>query len=154
MKKLLVLLFSIIFLATFVNAGMSFFPNTGVINTQFDYVFNFTTVQDCTGVLISFQETILTNNNGIGFADVDISSLTEIPSFLCEFKDGNLRKTHNFSDIIFNHVYTKNLTANNITTKKINSTDWTNVTILENQISLITTGLRLVSGNIICARSS
>lgn len=132
MKKLTIFLLSIIFLSTIASAGMSFFPNPGVPNTRFDYIFNFTTASDCSSPLLSFQDSLSTNEGGFAFADVDISSLQTVPSFLCEYKNGALRKTHNFSDIIFNTVYSKRMVSDNWTdvdgSQMNNSLNWLNET--------------------------
>jgi len=39
-------------------------------STSFDYVFNFTTSIDCTGVVLSNSSTIVTENDGVGFGEV------------------------------------------------------------------------------------
>lgn len=107
---------------------MPLFPNPGVPQSTFSYVFNFTQNQDCSSVLLSYQDRLTTNDNGYAFADVDISSLNVVPYFLCEYKNTKLRKTHNFSSMIFNKIYIQD----------IMSEDWSNVTITELQITDLT----------------
>ena len=41
-------------------------------STSFDYVFNFTTNIDCTGVVLSNESTIVTAKDGVGFVDIKI----------------------------------------------------------------------------------
>jgi len=130
-KKTLITLMLSIFLLTLVSANnIPLFPNTGVANTNYDYVFNFTTSSDCTGVLLSYSTTVTTNDVGVGFVSIPLDSLTQKPEYLCEYKDGVLRKAHNDSDQIFNKVW-----ANEVITGYIESANWSNVTINEDQIS-------------------
>ena len=69
-------------------------------NANFQYEFNFTFLSDCTGVLVSHSANITTDAGGIGFTTVDLANMTEHPQFLCEFRDGSLRKVHEFPDTI------------------------------------------------------
>ena len=129
MKKLIVILFFALSFITIASA-IEFEARTGVANQLYTYQFNFTTNADCSGVLLSYTDDILTDSNGNYFFSIPTNSLTSIPYYLCEYKDSTLRKTHNFSDIIF-----RSIRVQNITTEKIFSYDWTNVTITESQIS-------------------
>ena len=72
---------------------------------NFSYVFNFTTGSDCSGVLLSSSSDIMTGKNGVGFVDIDISSLSVKPDYLCEYRDGSLRKIHSFSDMVLEDVW-------------------------------------------------
>ncbi|MFH0808543.1 MAG: hypothetical protein V1888_02915 [archaeon] len=74
-------------------------------NVSFNYTFNFTTGSDCSGVLVSESEVVTTDSRGMGFVDLDISGLTSKPSYLCEYRDGSLRKMHNFSDGVFEKIW-------------------------------------------------
>jgi len=58
----------------------------------FDYVLNFTTNSDCSGVLLSHTESITTDEAGRYVMSIDISGLTSVPSYLCEYRDGLIRK--------------------------------------------------------------
>jgi hypothetical protein len=78
-------------------------------NTNYSYKFDFTTGSDCTGILLTYSNNTMTDYTGRSFFEIDISSLPSIPSYLCETRDGTLRKTHNYSDIIFNRIYGKSL---------------------------------------------
>jgi len=122
-KKIITILILSIFLFSLVSS-MSFHPKPldsfGNVqpSTSFSYEFNFTDNVDCTSVVLSNSSTIITGQDGVGFLDVNISSLTTVPSYLCEYKSGSLRKTHTFSDIIFRKIFSKN-----ILTENLNSTD-------------------------------
>ena len=113
-NKILLIIFGM-FLISFVSANIPIYvkplDTNGNLqsNTSFIYTFNFTTNADCSGVVFSNISTIVTGNDGIGFIDLDISSISQIPSYLCEYKDGSLRKTHTFSDQLFKDIYAKNL---------------------------------------------
>lgn len=134
MKKLLILSLLSIFLLSFATA-IEFEARTGNANSLYNYTFNFTTNADCSGVLLSYSDDILTDSNGNYFFSIDTSSISSIPYYLCEYKNSALRKTHNFSDIIFRSIRTQNITSEKIFSDDIHSIDWTNVTITESQIS-------------------
>lgn len=127
MKNLIFILGIFILLIAGVSA-LPLFPNPGVANTEYNYTFNFTLDSDCTGVLLSNSSSITTNSKGYGFIDLDISSLTAIPSYLCEYRDGSLRKSHALSDQVFKDIFVNSINAN----------DWSNITITESQISDLT----------------
>jgi hypothetical protein len=78
-------------------------------STSFDYVFNFTTSGDCSGVVLSNSSTIVTGKDGIGFIDIDVSGISSIPSYLCEYIDGDLRATHTLSDQLFKDIYAEDI---------------------------------------------
>ena len=62
--------------------------------TAFNYVFNFTTDSACTNVLLSNKTTITTDSEGIGYTVINVSSLAQDPKYLCEYRNGALRKVH------------------------------------------------------------
>ena len=133
MKRLVILLLALSLIVCV--SAIEFEARTGVANQLYNYTFNFTTNADCSGVLLSYSDDILTDSNGNYFFSIPTNSLTAIPYYLCEYKDSALRKTHNFSDIIFRSIRVQNITSEKIFTENINSSDWTNVTITESQIS-------------------
>ena len=127
--KFLVFCFSILIGISFINAIPIYLkPLTaygGISpNSIFNYTFNFTLNNDCSGVIISNKSVITTNGQGLGFVDVNISGINTIPRYLCEYKYNILRKTHILSDQIFRDLYVNNIFSNN----------WTNVTVNESQI--------------------
>jgi len=63
-------------------------------STTFNYEFNFTTAADCSEVLLSVERNITTDADGVGFANLTITNLNHPPNFLCEYRDGALRKVH------------------------------------------------------------
>ncbi|MBS3115271.1 hypothetical protein J4482_01435 [Candidatus Woesearchaeota archaeon] len=69
-------------------------PSPRQASTAFNYVFNFTTDSACTNVLLSNKTTITTDSEGIGYVILNISSLTQDPRYLCEYRGGALRKVH------------------------------------------------------------
>lgn len=125
LKKIFIILLIISF--TSIASAMSLFPNPSITQASFNYVFNFTQSEDCSNILLSYQDRLTTNDNGYAFADVDISSLNVVPYFLCEYKNGVLRKQHNFSDIVFNKIYVRNILSENITANNTNITNELNV---------------------------
>ncbi|MGC9309750.1 MAG: hypothetical protein ACP5D2_03605, partial [Candidatus Nanoarchaeia archaeon] len=86
-------------------------------NTDFNYTFNFTINNDCSGVLLSNTSTISTGNDGIGFIDINISDLSITPNYYCEYRNDSLRLVKQFSDNIFNVLYVDEIiSSGNITT--------------------------------------
>src|SRR3972149_3231264 len=71
-----------------------YYNNALLPNGSWTYEFNFTTTSSCTGVLFSNTSSVLTNQYGVGFVDLNISTLYQKPGFLCEYANGSLRKTH------------------------------------------------------------
>lgn len=82
-------------------------------STSFNYIFNFTTNPDCSGVVLSNTSTIITRSNGVGFIAIDVSEISAIPNYLCEYRDGSLRKIHTLSDELFRDVYARNINISN-----------------------------------------
>ena len=134
MKKLIICL---LFLITIfpLASSLTLYPSVSP-STSYDYVFNLTENADCSGVILSATYTITTNDNGFGYVDIPMEAIgSQIPTYLCEYRSltgdpVSLRKVHNFTEIIFKSVRSKS-----IITETINSSDWTNVTITESQIS-------------------
>ena len=74
-------------------------------NTLFNYTFNFSTDSSCTNILLSNVTQITTRSDGTGFLNLSISSLgSTTPSFICEYRNGNLRAVHFLSDQLFNII--------------------------------------------------
>jgi len=134
MKKLLFLLLITLTILPLASS-LTLYPSASP-STSYDYVFNLTDNSDCSSVILSATYTITTNGNGFGYVDVPLEAIgDQIPTYLCEYRaltgdPVSLRKVHNFTEIIFKSVRTKS-----IITETINSSDWTNVTITESQIS-------------------
>jgi hypothetical protein len=101
-----------IFLISLVSAGnLNLFPNPNEANVYIAYVFNFSNSTNCLSenIILSYNETVLTNSRGFGYVSINISNLSSVPLRLCEYKDGVLRKNHSFSDIIFNTINARSL---------------------------------------------
>ena len=73
-------------------------------NTDFNYVFNFTNNYACTDVILSNKSIITTDGTGVGFIDINITYLTTVPKYICEYRQGVLRKVHNNPTVIFNKI--------------------------------------------------
>jgi len=84
-------------------------------STSFDYTFNWTTNADCSGVILTNASTITTNKAGVGFVDINTSTISAIPNYLCEYKNGVLRKAHTLSDQTFRDIYARNIKTDNAT---------------------------------------
>lgn len=107
-------------------------------DTSIDYSFNFTIDSGCSNVVLSQSSTITTDSYGIGFVDLDVSGITSIPSYLCEYREGSLRKVHTLSDQLFRNIYASSVNlTNNITA------DWINAKInhsnIQNEPTYLTT---------------
>ncbi len=63
-------------------------------NTAFNYTFNFSSDTICTNVLYTNTTSLTTDNYGIAFVELDITTLAESPQYLCEYRNGILRRTH------------------------------------------------------------
>ena len=84
-------------------------------NSTYIYEFNFTTDSGCANVLLTNTSTIQMDKYGVGFVDIDTSTLSSRPSYLCEVRNGSLRATHEIPDHIASDLFVKNITASNIT---------------------------------------
>lgn len=81
-------------------------------STSFTYVLNFTSDSSCATVLHSTTTTVATDAYGIGSDEIDITKLNITPSYLCEYRDGLLRKVHNISAALSSDVLVEgNLTV-------------------------------------------
>ncbi|MEK6883983.1 MAG: hypothetical protein AABY22_30415, partial [Nanoarchaeota archaeon] len=110
-KKILILFFGIFFFSIISALPIYVSPlsNGQIIpSSNINYVFNFTNNSDCSNVIISFQSSITTNKYGVGFVDLNISTITDIPEYLCEYRSNELRKVHTLSDQTFRDVYARN----------------------------------------------
>lgn len=82
--------------------------NVRQISKSFNYVFNFTTDYNCSNVdsvVLSHNENITTDTYGEQIISIDTSSINKIIPYICEYRNGTLRKIHNASDEFFNNVY-------------------------------------------------
>ncbi len=118
-KKIILSILFVSLILIFVNmvSAIPIFLIPGEANTDYSYTLNFTTNYSCSDVLLSYNTDVTTNSKGWAFVDVDVSSLSETPRHLCEYRNGMLRKVHNISDQIVNNIYAQNITANRIEVK-------------------------------------
>ena len=73
-------------------------------STTLAYELNFTSDSACNNVILTHSENITTDQYGLGFAEIDISSMSSNPSYLCEYREGSLRETHNISSGVFSKL--------------------------------------------------
>ncbi|MFC1590943.1 hypothetical protein ACFL43_00295 [Thermodesulfobacteriota bacterium] len=90
-------------------------------NSDYDYIFNLTNQSDCSEVILNHTETITTNDYGRGFTTLNLSTLTasNIPRYMCEYREGSLRQAHAFQSSIFDYLYAYNILANLITANSV-----------------------------------
>ena len=99
-------------------------------NSSYAYEFNFTTDSGCTNSLLSNYSIIVTDKYGVGFVDLDTSSLSARPSYLCEYRNGSLRATHTIPDHIANDLFAEDLVGiDSIELNGVTITDWSNVNL-------------------------
>lgn len=125
--KILFLIILGTFLIHLVSAGnLTLFPNPGESDVYIEYTFNFSKSNNClpANIILNYTTTVHTNTRGFGYVSIDISSLSEVPLRLCEYKDGVLRKNHSFSSIIFQSTSSQNLNLSGNAIIK----GWVNVT--------------------------
>ena len=70
--------------------------STGTVrpNTDFVYIFNFTDDISCVSFVYSFSQNITTDNEGTAYVRLNVSNFTYMPQYLCEYRNGSLRKNH------------------------------------------------------------
>jgi len=95
------------------SGNLSIFPNPGLseAGNSILYSFNFSNSTNClaANIILNHTEVVEINSRGFGYVSVNISNLSQVPTSLCEYKDGTLRKNHSYSDIIFNTIFARNL---------------------------------------------
>ncbi|MDD5699999.1 MAG: hypothetical protein PHH00_02285 [Candidatus Nanoarchaeia archaeon] len=110
-----VLLFSIsLVLASSIPIYVKPLSGDGSLNPNKAYSYNFywTTDSSCSNVVFSSAETITTGVDGVGFVNVSLpDNLASVPSYLCEYRDGTLRKVHELPVQFPDKVYTKKINA-------------------------------------------
>lgn len=67
----------------------------------FFYEFNFTTDSACSSVLLQDTATLKADRRGLINYTVDLSGLSSTPSYLCEYRNGTLRKVHYLNHNLF-----------------------------------------------------
>ncbi len=73
-------------------------------STTFDYEFLFTSDNACSVIYKNATTSITTDQYGIGYTELDMAGITGNPKYLCEIRDGSLRKVHNVSLGFFEDV--------------------------------------------------
>lgn len=82
-------------------------PLTGgaiVPSTTFNYTFNFTIDSACTNVVFSNVSKITTDAYGIGSVNINITNMSTIPYYMCEYKNGALRATHKLGGNVYDKI--------------------------------------------------
>ncbi len=117
MRKI-ILLISVIFLINLVSADIGFnlkpldASNNTIPNTAFTYKFDLTANINCSNILLSYNETIVTLPDGTSFISFDISNLSQQPLRLCIYRDGSLILNTSYLDLILNSLRVNNITVN------------------------------------------
>ena len=113
-KLLIALIIPLLFISL-VSATIVFvspLDNNGELqpSSTFNYDFNYTTDSSCNNVIRSLSfPSVATNKQGIAAINLNTTDLSQVPSYLCEYKNGVLRKTHTLSDITVRDVYARNV---------------------------------------------
>ena len=103
-----------------IDAGMSInlkpldLNNNTIPNTIFAYKFDFTTDSNCNNILLSISQNIQTIPDGTAFTSLDISSLTQQPTYLCIYRDSILTDKFTFDDLLLNSLRINNMTIKNL----------------------------------------
>ncbi|MGA7896793.1 MAG: hypothetical protein WCA18_01115, partial [Candidatus Nanoarchaeia archaeon] len=81
--------------------------------TTYNYTFNWTTDSACNNVVFSNSSIVITTgSDGTAFINLTIpDTLSSIPSYLCEYRNGTLRQVHTLSTQFFNQVYSNNINS-------------------------------------------
>ena len=90
--------------------------NNPVPNSYYTFVFNWTTGSNCSGVIFTNSTNGTTDITGSLNLTVTIpDSITTIPSYLCEYRNGSIRATHTLSSQILGAIYSSTInTSSNI----------------------------------------
>ncbi len=81
-------------------------------NAAFNYTFSFALDSGCTNILYTNFTSLVTDAYGIGFVELDISSLAESPQYLCEYRNSVLRRVHPIGTAIANRgLFYSNISA-------------------------------------------
>ncbi len=73
-------------------------------STLFNYNFIFSNESSCSSIFLNSSAAITTDDYGIGFSNLNLTTLTTPPSYQCEYRDGSLRATHEFGVGIFSRL--------------------------------------------------
>lgn len=91
-------------------------------NISFNYTFTLATDNACSHALYTRNITITTDDQGLGFTELDVPSVYQTPQYLCEYRNGVLRKVHKFGtafDVIDNLITASKISTNSINTSHI-----------------------------------
>lgn len=89
-------------------------PIPRALNTSFNYTFNFSVTPACSVALVTVSKLITTDSDGIGFTSLNLTNLTSPPSYVCEYKNGVLRKSHEIGIGLFNKAFVQRIIATNL----------------------------------------
>jgi len=81
------------------------FNGTILPNQSITYRLDFVQNADCTGVLWQNISNVRTNATGCTTIELNITNLSSKPNYLCEYRNGTLRKTHMVPDGIFERIF-------------------------------------------------
>lgn len=73
---------------------------------RFTYEFNFIEGNECqSNVLLNETQKLRTDESGVAYIDINLSSLDKVPDRLCIYRSGMLEVNKSFDSVIFNDVY-------------------------------------------------
>lgn len=87
-------------------------------NTAFTYWFVFSRNNNCTDIFLNHTESIVTDESGVAYVYIPTNNISDFAEVLCEYKDGSLRKVHNYSDLILRSLQARTVNATNITAER------------------------------------
>ncbi len=70
-------------------------------NTDFNYTFNFSTSSACTNALLSQNDSVTTDADGIALITLNTTTLSTTPAYLCEYRDGVFQEAHYLNPNLF-----------------------------------------------------
>lgn len=100
-------------------------------SSSYSYVFNFSSTSDCSDSYFTVSTVIETDDYGLGYAELNVTDLNSSPLSICEYRNSELKNVHNMSIGLFSDLFV----VNDIIAGMVNSSDWSNVSITESQVS-------------------
>ena len=88
-------------------------------NVTFNATINLSVNSDGSNVVLTNTSTFTTDNRGLAFLDINISSFSQIPNYIVENINGTVRTTHLTNDMVFRNLYVKR--SNTTTAQSINT---------------------------------
>lgn len=114
MKKIILFLILLVLPSVLANSlPVCFKPldSNGLVTplTNYNYTLNFTTASDCSNVVLSVKLNITMSSDGTNCTNISLDGIIGFPIYVCEYRNGVLRKVHEVSSQTFNKVYTQEI---------------------------------------------